>query len=123
MRAVVVMAAIVRAIGRRARKAGLILVPQGHPVGRDPGMMGRVRLPIASAAGELGAVPAGAPRALDPRDVGLPDSGRRRTPGLRREEVATLAGVSVDYLVRLEQGRDIHPSARGARSPSPTPCG
>ena len=45
------------------------------------------------------------------RDVGLPDSGRRRTPGLRREEVAALAGVSVDYLVRLEQGRDVHPSA------------
>ena len=43
--------------------------------------------------------------------MGLPDSGRRRTPGLRREEVATLAGVSVDYLVRLEQGRDVHPSA------------
>jgi transcriptional regulator with XRE-family HTH domain len=48
---------------------------------------------------------------LQPADVGLPDSGRRRTPGLRREEVATLAGVSVDYLVRLEQGRDTHPSA------------
>jgi transcriptional regulator with XRE-family HTH domain len=45
-----------------------------------------------------------------PADVGLPDSGRRRTPGLRREEVATLAGVSIDYLVRLEQGRDLHPS-------------
>ena len=43
---------------------------------------------------------------LRPGDVGLPDSGRRRTPGLRREEVATLAGVSIDYLVRLEQGRD-----------------
>jgi transcriptional regulator with XRE-family HTH domain len=48
--------------------------------------------------------------ALRPGDVGLPDSGRRRTPGLRREEVATLAGVSVDYLVRLEQGRDANPS-------------
>jgi transcriptional regulator with XRE-family HTH domain len=47
---------------------------------------------------------------LRPADVGLPDSGRRRTPGLRREEVATLAGVSIDYLVRLEQGRDLHPS-------------
>lgn len=47
---------------------------------------------------------------LLPGDVGLPDSGRRRTPGLRREEVATLAGVSVDYLVRLEQGRDVNPS-------------
>jgi transcriptional regulator with XRE-family HTH domain len=49
--------------------------------------------------------------ALKPEDVGLPDSGRRRTPGLRREEVATLAGVSIDYLVRLEQGRDVNPSA------------
>lgn len=47
---------------------------------------------------------------LSPADVGLPDSGRRRTPGLRREEVAALAGVSIDYLVRLEQGRDVNPS-------------
>jgi transcriptional regulator with XRE-family HTH domain len=47
---------------------------------------------------------------LTPAQVGLPDSGRRRTPGLRREEVAALAGVSIDYLVRLEQGRDTHPS-------------
>jgi transcriptional regulator with XRE-family HTH domain len=53
---------------------------------------------------------------LQPSDVGLPDRGRRRTPGLRREEVATLAGVSVDYLVRLEQGRDSHPSAGVLRS-------
>ena len=49
--------------------------------------------------------------ALQPSDVGLRDSGRRRTPGLRREEVAALAGVSIDYLVRLEQGRDTKPSA------------
>jgi transcriptional regulator with XRE-family HTH domain len=47
---------------------------------------------------------------LQPADVGLPDNGRRRTPGLRREEVATVAGVSIDYLVRLEQGRDTKPS-------------
>ena len=47
---------------------------------------------------------------LQPGDVGLPDNGRRRTPGLRREEVATLAGVSIDYLIRLEQGRDTRPS-------------
>ena len=47
---------------------------------------------------------------LNPSDVGLRDSGRRRTPGLRREEVATLAGISIDYLVRLEQGRDNNPS-------------
>jgi transcriptional regulator with XRE-family HTH domain len=47
---------------------------------------------------------------LQPEDVGLPAHGRRRVPGLRREELAQLAGVSVDYYVRLEQGRDIHPS-------------
>jgi transcriptional regulator with XRE-family HTH domain len=45
-----------------------------------------------------------------PEDVGLPDYGRRRVPGLRREELAMLAGVSADYYVRLEQGRDQHPS-------------
>ena len=37
-------------------------------------------------------------------------SGTRRTPGLRREELAMLAGVSTDYYVRLEQGRERHPS-------------
>ncbi|MGN9839384.1 helix-turn-helix domain-containing protein [Nonomuraea sp. H19] len=48
---------------------------------------------------------------LDPRDVPLPARrGRRRTPGLRREEVAELAGVSVDYVIRLEQGRGLRPS-------------
>lgn len=45
-----------------------------------------------------------------PADAGLPAGPRRRTPGLRREEVAQLAGVSVDYVVRLEQGRGPHPS-------------
>lgn len=47
---------------------------------------------------------------VQPEDVGLPDLGRRRVPGLRREELATLAGVSADYYVRLEQGRERHPS-------------
>lgn len=46
---------------------------------------------------------------LDPAEVGRA-GGRRRAPGLRREEVAELAGVSVDYLARLEQGRATHPS-------------
>lgn len=49
---------------------------------------------------------------LQPRDVGLAWSGRRRVPGLRREELAMLAGVSADYYLRLEQGRDVHPSAQ-----------
>jgi transcriptional regulator with XRE-family HTH domain len=48
---------------------------------------------------------------LTPADVGLPDDGaRRRTPGLRREELAALAGVGVSWYTWLEQGRDIHPS-------------
>ncbi|MFF9816358.1 helix-turn-helix domain-containing protein [Streptomyces sp. NPDC014006] len=42
---------------------------------------------------------------IQPEEVGLPTHGRRRVPGLRREEVAQLAGVSVDYYIRLEQGR------------------
>ena len=47
---------------------------------------------------------------LSPDRVGIPGGGRRRVPGLRREEVALLAGVSVEYYLRLEQGRDLHPS-------------
>ena len=46
-----------------------------------------------------------------PEEVDLPPGGRRRVPGLRREEVASLAGLSVDYYTRLEQGREQHPSA------------
>jgi transcriptional regulator with XRE-family HTH domain len=45
-----------------------------------------------------------------PEDAGLPARGRRRVPGLRREELAALAGISSDYYLRLEQGRDRHPS-------------
>jgi transcriptional regulator with XRE-family HTH domain len=47
---------------------------------------------------------------LSPRDAGLPETGRRRTPGLRRQEVAQLAGMSIDYYIRLEQGRGPQPS-------------
>lgn len=60
---------------------------------------------------ELGAVLKDWRARLVPRDVGLPAGTRRRTPGLRREEVAQLAGMSVDYLTRLEQGRGPRPSA------------
>jgi transcriptional regulator with XRE-family HTH domain len=48
---------------------------------------------------------------LSPGEVGLPDTTRRRTPGLRREDVAALAGVSVTWYTWLEQGREIHVSA------------
>jgi transcriptional regulator with XRE-family HTH domain len=47
---------------------------------------------------------------VSPEMVGLPVAGYRRVPGLRREEVAMLAGISADYYLRLEQGRDRHPS-------------
>jgi transcriptional regulator with XRE-family HTH domain len=48
---------------------------------------------------------------LSPADVGLPPGLRRRTPGLRREEVAELANIGTSWYVWLEQGRDVHPSA------------
>ncbi|OBF20085.1 transcriptional regulator [Mycobacterium kubicae] len=47
---------------------------------------------------------------VQPADMGLPAGGRRRVAGLRREEVAVLAGISTDYYVRLEQGREDNPS-------------
>jgi transcriptional regulator with XRE-family HTH domain len=49
---------------------------------------------------------------LQPEDLGLPVGARRRVAGLRRAEVARLAGVSTDYYIRLEQGRERHPSAQ-----------
>ncbi|MFC9079655.1 helix-turn-helix transcriptional regulator [Streptomyces sp. NPDC057062] len=49
---------------------------------------------------------------LRPQDVGLEPGPRRRVAGLRREEVALLAGVSSDYYQRMEQGRDVHPSSQ-----------
>jgi len=47
---------------------------------------------------------------IKPEDVGLPNGGRRRTPGLRREEVAQLAGVGTTWYTWLEQGRDVRAS-------------
>ncbi len=49
---------------------------------------------------------------IRPEDVGLVAGDRRRVPGLRREELALLAGISTDYYLRLEQGRDQNPSAQ-----------
>ena len=49
---------------------------------------------------------------LTPVEVGLPPGFRRRTPGLRREEVAQLANIGASYYVWLEQGRDVHPSVQ-----------
>ncbi len=47
---------------------------------------------------------------LSPQDVGLAPGGRRKVTGLRRDELALLAGLSTDYYQRMEQGREVHPS-------------
>lgn len=64
------------------------------------------------ASSELGRYLSARRGLVRPSDVGLPGGSRRRVPGLRREEVALLAGVSADYYVRLEQGRERHPSGQ-----------
>jgi transcriptional regulator with XRE-family HTH domain len=60
--------------------------------------------------GELAAFLRNRRARVQPADVGLEAGPRRRTPGLRRQEVAQLAGMSVDYYIRLEQGRGPRPS-------------
>ncbi|MEU8795649.1 helix-turn-helix transcriptional regulator [Streptomyces sp. NPDC048643] len=47
---------------------------------------------------------------IEPASLGLPERGRRRSPGLRRSDLAARAGISVEYLTRIEQGRDRNPS-------------
>jgi transcriptional regulator with XRE-family HTH domain len=65
---------------------------------------------MASGRGELGAFLRARRARVRPEDVGLPTgSGTRRTPGLRREELAAVAGVSIHYLTRLEQGKETNP--------------
>lgn len=71
-----------------------------------------VRLDRSMASTELGTQLRAWRDRLTPSAVGLPTQARRRAPGLRREEVAGLAGISGDYLVRLEQGRAARPSGQ-----------
>ncbi|WP_431036475.1 helix-turn-helix transcriptional regulator [Streptomyces sp. P6-2-1] len=68
------------------------------------------RAPAAPAPTPLAAFLRARRALVRPEDVGLVGSGRRRLPGLRREEVAALAGISAAYYLRLERGRDRHPS-------------
>ncbi len=63
------------------------------------------------ATTELGRFLRARRESVRPEDAGLPaGTGPRRTPGLRREEIATLAGMSIDYYTRLERGRETRPS-------------
>ncbi|MDA2806084.1 helix-turn-helix domain-containing protein [Nocardiopsis suaedae] len=65
-----------------------------------------------AARTELGAYLSARRAQVTPAEANLPATGHRRVPGLRREEVALLAGVSADYYIRLEQGRERSPSAQ-----------
>ncbi|MFD5622158.1 helix-turn-helix transcriptional regulator [Streptomyces yangpuensis] len=67
---------------------------------------------VSSSDRALGAFLRARRAALRPQDVGLASHGVRRVAGLRREEVAVLADMNVDYYARLEQGRERHPSAQ-----------
>lgn len=71
-----------------------------------------VRCTDASRAQELGAFLRARRESIDPQRLGLPSVGRRRTPGLRRDDVALLADISVTWYTRLEQGRPIRASAK-----------
>ena len=66
---------------------------------------------MAGACVQLGEFLRSRRERLRPEQVGLSDPRRRRTPGLRREEVASLAGISPEWYVKLEQGRSVAPSA------------
>src|SRR5215218_2643027 len=88
-------------------------------LGCHPGVMSSDR-PASSLGTELGQFLRARRAQITPADVGLPSHhGPRRTPGLRREELATLAGISSDYYVRLERGKETRPSDQViARSPA-----
>lgn len=81
---------------------------RGHRAGRNDSLDHMV----GASAGDFGVFLRAQRARVTPREAGLPVSGGRRVPGLRREEVAVLAGVSVDYYSRLEQGRERTPSAQ-----------
>lgn len=65
---------------------------------------------MAASGSELGHFLKSRRERLTPELVGLPVGTRRRTPGLRREEVAQLAGIGIDWYIRLEQGKALNPS-------------
>src|ERR687886_1245639 len=91
------------------------MLPGSATVGtgtRRASIMGVAPPPSASRRSELADFLRDRRARVTPGSVGLPADGRRRTPGLRREEVAQLAGVGLSWYTWLEQGRDIRPSAQ-----------
>src|SRR3569623_1156445 len=95
-------------VGQRAVDSFSMTAPQRKPSTEGPAR----RAADAARRRELGTFLRSRRERTNPVQVGLPPAGRRRTPGLRREEVATLAGVGVTWYTWLEQGRDIRPSAQ-----------
>src|SRR5690606_9263269 len=83
---------------------------------RPPSRAGAAFYTRVVSGNELGAFLRACRESVTPAEVGLPAGPRRRTPGLRRAELATLAGISVEYLTRLEQGRDRRPSPQVLRA-------
>ncbi|BCB78301.1 helix-turn-helix transcriptional regulator [Phytohabitans flavus] len=67
---------------------------------------------MSEKSSDLGAFLSARRALVTPQQAGIPDVGVRRVPGLRREEVAMLAGISADYYLRLERGRDRNPSVQ-----------
>src|SRR6185295_8612222 len=105
---------------REAPKAFQMTAFIGHPSGPWPSrgrasiilvlpMPGSLRISDAALNEQLGDFLRSRRERLSPEAAGLPVTRRRRTPGLRREEVAALAGIGVDWYIRLEQGRCVSP--------------
>lgn len=88
--------------------------PPRDPVlaGPPPEQVARTAVRAGRAANDLGAFLKARRALVSPETAGIATSGRRGVRGLRREEVATLAGISGDYYLRLERGRDRNPSSQ-----------
>jgi transcriptional regulator with XRE-family HTH domain len=92
-------------------REGVILVSKAPPKKGTKGNRGAPSVDGEPRRAELADFLRNRREAIRPEDVGLPGGGRRRTPGLRREEVAQLAGVGTTWYTWLEQGRDVRASA------------
>jgi transcriptional regulator with XRE-family HTH domain len=84
--------------------------PKGSPKGTPKGTGETAGAPPDARHSELGHFLRARRERLTPQALGLPEGRRRRTAGLRREEVAERAGISTDWYIRLEQGRTVSPS-------------